>query len=533
MIKIPEIALPLDATNSDIIKAAAKQIKVSSNDIKNWRILRRSVDARKKNDVKFVYTVLADVGNAENAVMKKNRNAKITSYNEEIYVVPEIKKPEKRPVVIGFGPGGMLAALVLAQAGACPIVFERGGSVEERSAAITLFRKGGAFSDISNVQFGEGGAGTFSDGKLNTGINDARIKKVFEEFVKAGAPDEILYEAKPHIGTDLLPKIVKNIREEIISLGGEIHFGEKLTGIITKEGKLSEIEITPNGKNKYTLECDNLILAIGHSARDTFRMLYDSGFEMTQKNFSVGARIEHKQELINKSQYGSFYNHKALGAADYKLNVHLENGRGVYTFCMCPGGTVVCASSEEGGVVTNGMSEFLRDKENANSAVLVGVSREDFESDHPLAGIEFQRKLEKAAFNAGGKNYSAPTQRFEDFLKGKASKSFGDVKPSYEPGTAFCDISSLLPNEVSESLKEGIKRMDNRLRGFASPDALLTGLETRSSSPVRILRDENFESVNVKGVYPCAEGAGYAGGITSAAVDGIRCAEKIIDKLKR
>ena len=426
-----------------------------------------------------------------------------------------------RPIVVGSGPAGMFAGLALAEAGLRPIVLERGAPVEQRQKDVSSFWHGGELKANSNVQFGEGGAGTFSDGKLMTGIKkDKFTAKVLQEFAAAGAPQEILYLAKPHIGTDKLRLVVKNIRQKILSLGGEYRFNSQLTGLVIKKDKLTAVKIT-NKKETYELPANKLFLAIGHSARDTFEMLYNSGVHMEQKPFSVGARIEHKQSLINKAQYGKAAESPYLGAADYKMAVHLPNGRSVYTFCMCPGGVVVAAASEKGRVVTNGMSEFARAAENANSALLVGVSEKDFGSSSPLAGMYFQRKLEENAFIAGGKSYRAPAVLAGDFLRRKNSRNLGEVRPSYLPGVVLGGFNQLLPEEITESLRLGIVEMAKKLHGFDCYDAVLTGVETRSSSPVRIVRDETMQS-NIKGLYPCGEGAGYAGGITSAAADGLK-----------
>lgn len=531
MIKVPEIALPIREGEEGLLAAAAKKAGIAPSDILEMRVLRRSVDARRRGEIHYAYTVLLDLGDREKQYLKRNRSPKITGYTEEKYNVPQVSLRGERPIVVGFGPGGMFAALALAEAGLRPVVFERGGAIEDRSAAVKAFRAGGMFSPQSNVQFGEGGAGTFSDGKLNTGVNDPRWRKVFEEFVEAGAPKEILFDAKPHIGTDLLPGVVKRLREKIVSLGGEVRFGEQLCGVSIESGVLTQIEIRKNGGASENIPAETLILAIGHSARDTFSMLYEAGIAMEQKSFSVGARIEHPQELIDRGRYGDASLHTLLGAADYRLSEHLSNGRGVYSFCMCPGGEVICASSDEGGIVTNGMSEYARAGENANAALLVGVGPGDYGSDHPLAGVFFQRGIEQAAFTLTG-GYHAPAQRLEDFLKKQASTGFASVRPSYLPGVVPESLDRVLPPFVTDSMREGILRMSRKLPGFAFPDAVLTGPETRSSSPVRILRGADYQSVSAHGLYPCAEGAGYAGGITSAAMDGLRCAEKIIDKYR-
>ena len=524
MIRVNEIALSLDYDETALKKATAKKLNISIADIKYISLYKRSVDARKKDNVHFTATVDIKADN-ENKIVKKCKNAVFAE--EYKYDLPKCRKLSKRPVIIGSGPCGMFAALILAQCGQNPIVIERGRDVDRRTKDVNEFWSGGVLDEKSNVQFGEGGAGTFSDGKLNTGTKDKRIRKVLEEFAENGSPKEILYLAKPHIGTDMLKKTVKNIREKIISLGGEYLFETRLTDIRSTDGRINAVVLERNNE-VFTLETDNVILAIGHSARDTFKMLKEKNIAMEQKAFAMGVRIEHLQELINKSQYGSFWNDPNLSAADYKLAVHLSNGRGVFTFCMCPGGSVVAAASEHGRLVTNGMSEFARDKVNANSALLVGVNPDDFGSDDILAGVEFQRRLEEMAFNAGGENYHAPVQRVCDFLKKQKSVEIGSVVPSYPVGYTLTNLDICLPEYMTDSLREGIILMDKRLKGFADGDAVLTAVESRSSSPVRILRDENMQSVSLMGLYPCGEGAGYAGGIVSAAVDGIKAAEMIL-----
>ncbi|MGL4372677.1 MAG: NAD(P)/FAD-dependent oxidoreductase, partial [Turicibacter sp.] len=422
------------------------------------------------------------------------------------------------------------SALILAEMGYNPIVFERGGSVEDRVKSVQDFWKDGILDPNSNVQFGEGGAGTFSDGKLTTRVKDLRGRKVLEALVEAGAPEDILYTAHPHIGTDLLREVVKNIREKIISLGGEIHFNTTVTDFMIEEGQIKGIKI----KGGDTIETEHVIIAIGHSARDSFYKLHERGVTFSQKAFAVGARIEHPQAIVNKAQYKEFANHPKLGAADYRFAHTASNGRGVYTFCMCPGGTVVPSSSEKGRLVTNGMSENARKEANANSGLLVQIYPSDFESDHPLAGIEFQRRLEEKAFGLGGSDYTAPAQLVGDFMKGQASKTLGTVKPSYARGVKLTNLNKLLPDYVITAMQEGIKIFDNKMRGFGMKDAILTGVETRSSSPVRMDRDsDTCQSVDVKGVYPAGEGAGYAGGIVSAGIDGIKCAEAIIRQYKK
>lgn len=526
MLRIPEIILPLDADEKELIRRVALRLRVKPDEVARIKFVKKSVDARKKSDVHFLCTVDAVLKKPEKAVLAACRDTKICAAVPYLYQTPPFRKLAKRPVVVGFGPAGMFAALVLAQAGQQPIVLERGAAVEEREREVQRFWSGGSLDPESNVQFGEGGAGTFSDGKLNTGTKDRRARKVLEEFYAAGAPEEILYQAKPHIGTDKLPGVVKNIRKAIISLGGEVRFHTKLDQILQKDGAACGVRMVSAETGTDELETDAVILAIGHSARDTFETLCESGLPMEQKPFSVGARIEHLQRSVNTAQYGRFAGHPALGAADYKLAVHLKNGRGVYTFCMCPGGTVVAAASEQGGLVTNGMSVFARDGVNANSALLVGVGPQDFGGSHPLDGVRFQRKLEEATFRLGGGDYRAPVQRVEDFLKGRATSALGEVVPTYQPGVTPCSLAECLPQEIAESMREGIRLMDGRLKGFAHPDAVLTAVESRSSSPVRILRGDDLQSLTLKGLYPCGEGAGYAGGIISAAVDGIRCAER-------
>ena len=527
MLKITGLKLPLGFREGDLKRAAAKQLRLPESAIGQVRLCKKSVDARKKDNVHFVCAVEAAIQGDENRLLSRRRDNAVQKAEPYRYQPPQAGKLPQRPVVVGFGPAGMFAALLLAQCGQEPIVLERGQAVEERERAVQRFWKERVLDSQSNVQFGEGGAGTFSDGKLTTGTGDGRIRKVLEELVAAGAPEEILYEAKPHIGTDKLPGVVRSIRRQVIALGGEVRFSTQVTGFRLKEGRLVGLTLrTPAGEE--VLECSQVILAIGHSARGTFQELHRLGLPMEAKAFSVGARIEHPASLIDRAQYGDFAGHPALGAADYKLSCHLENGRGVYTFCMCPGGTVTGAASEEGGVVTNGMSAWARDGRNSNAALLVGVTPADFGAEGPLAGVAFQRQIERAAFRLAGGDYSAPAQRVADLLAGVPSKGFGGVLPTYEPGVVPGDISQCLPSFVVDSMKAALPILGRRLRGFDSGDALLTAPETRSSSPVRILRDESCQSPLAQGLYPCGEGAGYAGGIVSAAVDGLRCAEAVL-----
>ena len=524
MILVTNLKLPLSFDFSNLKDEIKKAPELKGLNITWAKLYKKSIDARKKQDVHFCCSVLIEINGNEEKAVKKLKSAQI--FNKKDYEFTTGKESSSRPVVAGYGPAGMFAAYTLAVAGLKPIVLERGKAVDERLLDVEGFWQVGKLDPESNVQFGEGGAGTFSDGKLTTGIKDIRCGAVQKIFVENGAKEDILTDAKPHIGTDILKCVVKNIRNKIISLGGEIRFSNKLVGIELENEKVSALRVSEKGE-EYTLPCEDLILAIGHSARDTFSMLKEIGIEMIRKPFAVGVRIEHKQSDINRALYGDFSDSPYLPAADYKLATHLENGRGVYTFCMCPGGFVVNASSEEDRLAVNGMSYSARDGENANSAVLTEVKPSDFEDDDVLAGVEFQRQLESKAFSLT-KGQGVPVQTLGSYLYGKDCEA--TVNPSVLPKAIYCDISSIFPDFITDSLKKGILEFDKKITGFADNGAVITAPESRSSSPVKIVRGEDFNSVNIKGIYPCGEGAGYAGGIMSAAVDGIKCAEKIIEK---
>lgn len=524
MIRISNLRISPPYSDEKLDHAVRRKLSLAPEYPLHVKLTKRSIDARKRNEVLLICSADLELPKEQEYLNLPD----ITLVEPFSYVIkPSTQIPPHRPVIVGFGPAGMFAGLVLARAGLCPILLERGKSAEERTQDIEAAWNRGMLDPESNVQFGEGGAGTFSDGKLSTGIHDLRCRFVLEELVRHGAPSEILIQAKPHLGTDHLVRIVQSFRAEIEHLGGEVRFRHKLTDLLLEDQKLSGISVTDLSSDRppYSLETQHLILAIGHSARDTFKMLSAHALPMERKAFSAGVRIEHLQKDINRIQYG--HHAKWLPAADYKLAVHLPTGRGVYTFCMCPGGEVINASSEPGRLAVNGMSYYSRSGSNANSALLVSVAPEDFPSDDLLAGVEFQRTLEEAAFQLGGSNFCAPAQRLEDFLSRRPTTRFNKISPSYTPGTMPCDLGEILPPFIQNSIRDAVPLLDRKLRGFADPDAVLTGVETRSSSPIRILRTADGQSP-VYGIYPCGEGCGYAGGIMSAAVDGVRCAEQLI-----
>jgi uncharacterized FAD-dependent dehydrogenase len=525
-LRLTELRLPLDHSEAELRTAIVRELGIQPQELIRYTIFRRSYDARKKGVIALVYHLDVETTRDGEILGRRKKNPHIlpapdTSYR---FVTHAPKDLKERPIVIGFGPCGLFAGLLLAEMGFRPIVLERGKEVRERTVdTFGLWRKG-VLDPESNVQFGEGGAGTFSDGKLYSQIKDPghRGRKVLTEFVAAGAPPEILYIGKPHIGTFRLVKMVETMRAKIQSLGGEIRFQSRVEDLVIEQGKVRGV-ILADGER---LSADHVILAVGHSARDTFQMLYDRGVFIEPKPFSIGFRIEHPQALIDRCRFGPQAGHPLLGAADYKLVHHCGNGRSVYSFCMCPGGTVVAAASEPGGVVTNGMSQYSRDERNANSGIVVGITPEDYPGS-PLAGIEFQRHWERRAFELGGGTYEAPGQLVGDFLAGRPSTAFGTVLPSYQPGVRLGDLSTSLPDYAIAAIREALPAFDHQIHGFAMPDAVLTAVETRTSSPIRITRDESFQSLNTEGLYPAGEGAGYAGGILSAAVDGIRAAEAV------
>ncbi|MDR5751783.1 MULTISPECIES: NAD(P)/FAD-dependent oxidoreductase [unclassified Caballeronia] len=530
MLRLSEVKLPLDHAEADLeaaIRSRLQAIGVLAADLVRYTVFRRAHDARKRSDIKLTYIVDVEVKDEASAIRRLDAHPHCSVTPDMAYHFVA-KAPEKsdlpRPVVIGMGPCGLFAGLILAQMGFRPIILERGKAVRERTKDTWGLWRKNVLNPESNVQFGEGGAGTFSDGKLYSQIKDPKHygRKVLDEFVKAGAPEDILYLSRPHIGTFRLVSMVEKMRATIHQLGGEVRFESRVEDIEIEQGKVRRLRLA-NGE---TLRCDHVVLAVGHSARDTFEMLHDRGVYMEAKPFSLGFRIEHPQGVIDRARFGKFAGHELLGAADYKVVHHCSNGRAVYSFCMCPGGTVVAATSEPGRVVTNGMSQYSRNERNANAGIVVGITPDDFPGG-PLAGIAFQRKWEERAFELGGGDYCAPGQLVGDFIAGRPSTSLGSVEPSYKPGVRPTDLSTALPDYVIEAIREALPQLDRKIPGFAMHDAVLTGVETRTSSPIRVRRKDDYQSVNVDGLYPAGEGAGYAGGIYSAAIDGIEVAEAL------
>lgn len=530
MIRLTEIKLPLNHAPEDLTTAITTKLKISAEQMASFVMFKRGYDARNKRNIQLIYTLDitltdSDLTNDLLVQFESDNHVKATPDTSYKYVGEAPKDLTERPVVIGFGPCGLLAALTLAQMGFKPIIIERGNEVRQRTKDTFGFWRQRKLNTESNVQFGEGGAGTFSDGKLYSQVKDPNHygRKVMTEFVKAGAPEEILFVSKPHIGTYKLVTMVEKMRAEIIELGGEVRFATRVDDLHITDSKVTGVTLNTGE----ILKTNHVIFAVGHSARDTFEMIHDKGVYIEAKPFSIGFRIEHKQSTIDQARFGDNAGNEILGAADYKLVHHCKNGRSVYSFCMCPGGTVVAAASEEGRVVTNGMSQYSRNERNANSAIVVGIDPERDYPNHPLAGIDLQRQLETLAFELGGKDYSAPAQTIGDFLKGKPDSELGDVKPSYTPGITLTDLSKALPDFAVDAIREAIPAFNKKIKGFSSDDGLLTGVETRTSSPISIKRNKEFQSINTKGLFPAGEGAGYAGGILSAGIDGIKVAEAV------
>ena len=526
MIRLTELRLPLDHSPTALPNAIIQRLGIQVNDLINFTVFKRGYDARKRDAIVLVYTIDAEVHAAEQLLEKFKDDVHVNLAPDTRYqFVANVQAPlAQRPIIVGFGPCGIMAGLILAQMGLRPIILERGKKVRERTKDTWGLWRRNQLNPESNVQFGEGGAGTFSDGKLYSQIKDPKHygRKVLSEFVKAGAPEEILYVSKPHIGTFRLVKMVENMRHEIEQLGGEIRFQQQVSDVLIENNTLRGV-ILANGEE---LRSDYVIFALGHSARDTFKMLYERGVFMEAKPFSIGFRIEHPQTLIDQARFGKYAGNELLGAADYKIVHHAKNGRSVYSFCMCPGGQVVAATSEPGRVVTNGMSQYSRAERNANAGIVVGITPDDY-SGSPLAGIEFQRQWESRAYELGGGNYEAPGQLVGDFIKGIASTQLGSVEPSYQPGVHLTDLATSLPTYAIHAIREALPAFDRQIKGFSMYDAVLTGVETRTSSPLRMTRGQDMQSLNTKGLYPAGEGAGYAGGILSAGVDGIRVAEAV------
>tara|TARA_B100001109_G_scaffold188167_1_gene154728 strand:- start:2343 stop:3971 length:1629 start_codon:yes stop_codon:yes gene_type:complete len=529
MIRINQLSLPLDHPGSALRAAIVERLNIKDADLGDFTVFKRSYDARKKNsEIKFIYIIDADVKNEAAVLARFDQDQQIRPSPDTDYhpVASAPRDLTERPVVIGFGPCGLFAALILAQMGFKPIVLERGKEVRARTKDTWALWRKKQLTTESNVQFGEGGAGLFSDGKLYSQIKDPKFfgRKVMAEFVKAGAPEEIMYVSKPHIGTFRLTGVVSTMREEIKRLGGEVRFESKVSEFIINNGQTEGV-VLADGE---TIMSRHVVLALGHSSRDTFRTLYQQGVHVEAKPFAIGFRVEHPQSMVDKARLGKYAGHPELGAADYKLTYKAKNGRPVYSFCMCPGGTVVAATSEEGRVVTNGMSQYSRNERNANAAIVVGIEPEKDYPGDPLAGISLQEKLEEKAFELGGSDYTAPAQLVGDFIRGKPSSEFGQVEPSYKPGIKLGDLHQALPQYAIQAIQEALPEFGKQIKGFDRDDAILTGIETRTSSPVRITRDrESLQSLNTRGLYPAGEGAGYAGGILSAGVDGIKVAEAV------